>query len=120
MQRSIPSTWIPVLQAISTIVVALGFLFDLPEALIPAVLLAGIIALQKEEGAPLEYRPVTLFYALGGICFLMAWPVAAWTLALIGMVWAILSHFGHRPYHWLQTEVFANAGLRSSTHRRRT
>src|SRR5690554_7787993 len=97
MGISLPSSWIPGLQAATVLILTAGFFIDQPLSVVLAIALSALVMTQDEEGAPAEYRPVTALLILAGLLFLAEYSAIAWGLALFCAAFALLVLVGIRP-----------------------
>jgi len=98
MEISVPSSWLPGLQAALILTLAAGFFFDQPLALILALALSALLMTQDEEGVPAEYRPVTALLIIAGLLFLAEYATVAWGIALFCAAYAAAVLLGARLY----------------------
>jgi|SRR5690606_16726483 len=98
MGISLPSSWLPGLQAATVLLLTAGFFFDQPLSVVPAIALAALVMSQDEEGAPAEFRPLTALLVLAGLLFLADYATYAWTLALVAAAYGLVVLVGFHPW----------------------
>lgn len=102
MGISLPSSWLPGLQAATVLILTAGFFFDQPLSVALAIALSALIMAQDEEGAPAEFRPITALLVLVGLLFLADYVTIAWTLALVCAAYGLLVLVGFHPWRLLR------------------
>ena len=98
MGISLPSSWLPGLQAATVLLLTAGSFFDQPLSVVPAIALAALVMSQDEEGAPAEFRPLTALLVLAGLLFLADYATYAWTLALVAAAYGLVVLVGFHPW----------------------